>query len=103
MKNNSYHIPNRFSQKIVIVTGAESGIGRATATRFVREGAIVYGFGLREVLGKEWQGSVVNEPGEAHFVVCNVSQYEQVKVEVTKIGERHNRIAVLVNNAAKYF
>jgi NAD(P)-dependent dehydrogenase (short-subunit alcohol dehydrogenase family) len=102
MRKKSNFIPERFSGKIVVVTGAESGIGKATASRFVQEGAIVYGLGLRLELGKSWIFDMQGSLGEANFVLCDVSNSSEVSSSIKEIGERHSRIDVLVNNAGKF-
>lgn len=95
-------IPERFLGKVVIVTGAESGIGKATASRFVQEGAMVYGFGLRTELGEQWVMQTQSYAGESHFMKCDVSNAQQVSDSIDEIANKHARIDVLVNNAGKF-
>lgn len=97
-----YFTPERFLGKVVIVTGAESGIGKATASRFVQEGAVVYGVGLRTELGEQWVMQTQSYAGEAHFMKCDVSNAQQVSDSIDEIANKHARIDVLVNNAGKF-
>ena len=95
-------IPERFLGKVVIVTGAESGIGRATATRFIEEGAIVFGFGLQKELGDQWVESVNDCSGTAYFIKCDVSDSNQVSKCIGDISAKYSHIDVLVNNAGRF-
>ncbi len=102
MDNTPSFLPGRFNGKIVIVTGAESGIGRATATRFALEGATIYGLGLREELGNEWIRSLAGHSETAHFLKCDVTNSASVASTIESIGKKNGRIDVLVNNAGKF-
>lgn len=93
-------IPNRFEGKVCIVTGAESGIGNATATRFAEEGAQVYGLGLDNAQGEAWQVEQLAKGHKVLFIPTDVSNHEAVKKAMNQISNSHNRIDVLVNNAA---
>jgi NAD(P)-dependent dehydrogenase (short-subunit alcohol dehydrogenase family) len=83
----------------VIITGATSGIGRATAREFARAGARVVVAGRRH----ERLHSLVNEieakGGEALAAPTDVSQQEQVEQLIEKARQRFGRIDTLVNNA----
>jgi len=75
------------SQRVVVVTGAASGIGFATAQRFVDLGDLVYGLDIRHSV-----------PEGVTYVECNVSDKAAVDAAVATCGE-HGRIDVLANVA----
>jgi|ETNmetMinimDraft_2_1059921.scaffolds.fasta_scaffold78222_1 NAD(P)-dependent dehydrogenase (short-subunit alcohol dehydrogenase family) len=77
---------NRFERKLIMVVGASSGIGLATAQRLAREGAIIVGIG-REVERIE-NGINTLEGDRHHTIVADVSDEEQM-VEITKIGKEN--------------
>ncbi|MCJ8329040.1 MAG: SDR family oxidoreductase [Lentisphaeria bacterium] len=80
-----------FENKVVVVTGAASGIGRATAQTFMAQGATVYGFDLNEDGLKAVDG--LNPcPGD-------VTDHEGMKKHVDGIIEAHGAVDILVNNA----
>ncbi|MBM3690617.1 MAG: SDR family oxidoreductase [Actinobacteria bacterium] len=93
-------IPNRFLGKVCIVTGAESGIGNATATRFAEEGAEVYGLGLDKAQGEAWQADQQSKGNKVLFLQVDVSNHDAVKKVIDQIAKSSTRIDVLVNNAA---
>jgi NAD(P)-dependent dehydrogenase (short-subunit alcohol dehydrogenase family) len=95
-------IPNRFQGKVCIVTGAESGIGNATATRFAEEGAHVIGLGLNESRGQDWQSEQEAQGHSVSFARVDVSNHDAVAQAIEKIAATHSRIDVLVNNAAVF-
>jgi len=86
--------------KIAIVTGAGNGIGRAIAERFGDEGAAVLVVDIDEQGGEETAATIRKKGFPASFTRCDVSQRDQVERAVKIVGEKHNRIDVLVNNAA---
>lgn len=87
----------RFTHKIVVITGAGSGIGAATAQRFASEGATVVLVGrTREKLDKILD---TLEQGRHLAVPCDVGDAEQVKSLAEKVISTFGRVDVLVNNA----
>lgn len=95
-------LQNRFAGKVCIVTGAESGIGNATATRFAEEGAIVFGLGLDQTQGLSWQQDQQEKKRQVTFLKVDVSNQSEVKEAIEQIVKGQNRIDVLVNNAGVF-
>ncbi len=82
--------------KIVIVTGASSGLGRVFAERLVGRGAQVYGLAR----STDALGDIQSELGEAfHPVTCDVRRAEAVRRAARHVAGDAGRIDVLVNNA----
>jgi NAD(P)-dependent dehydrogenase (short-subunit alcohol dehydrogenase family) len=92
--------PNgRFTGKVVLITGATSGIGEATARTFAAEGAKVFFCGRRENLGQTVEREIRSAGGEATYVRADVRQAEQVKAFVDACVTQHGRLDIAFNNA----
>jgi NAD(P)-dependent dehydrogenase (short-subunit alcohol dehydrogenase family) len=87
----------RFENKIVMVTGAASGIGRACVERFVAEGALVIAIDQNEEGLKETISAL--GATDSVYMICSVNDEEQVKHLYQTILGRYFRIDVLVNMA----
>jgi len=85
--------------KVVIVTGAGAGIGRATALAFAREGSKVAAWDVNEAPGPGLLMEIVQAGGEAHFIKANVADKASVESGVLSTLDRWRRVDVLVNNA----
>jgi len=86
--------------KVVIVTGAATGIGRETAIRFAAHGAkVVCVTGHNRAGGESTVQAIRDAGGEASFVQCDVSDEEQVKAMVEKTVELYGRLDCAFNNA----
>jgi NAD(P)-dependent dehydrogenase (short-subunit alcohol dehydrogenase family) len=87
--------------KIVIVTGASSGIGKAAALAFGREGAIVVVSARREKEGAEVAQAIINAGGKASFIRADVTSEEQVRHLVDQSVRMYGRIDCAFNNAGQ--
>ena len=90
----------RFTNKVCLVTGADSGIGRAAAQRFASEGGKVVIINRNEAAGNETVDFIKKNNGEAIFSKCDVGNEDDIKATVQLALNTWQRIDVLVNNAA---
>ncbi len=89
----------RLENKIAIVTGGNSGIGRATAMLFCMEGARVVITGRRDAENKKVVDEITAKGGEIMAVQGDVSKKDDCKKIVDETIRKYGRIDVLVNNA----
>jgi len=89
----------QFEGKIVLVTGATSGIGQSTAEAFARDGAKVVLTGRREEKGNAVVDKIKDAGGEALFVQTDVRQPEEIKNMVARTVEHFGQLDIAVNNA----
>ena len=89
----------RLEGKVAIVTGAGSGIGRATALLFAREGAKVVAVCRTARNGEETVRMIREAGGEAIYVKADVSQGEDVGRMIEKTVDTYGRLDILSNNA----
>ena len=85
--------------KVVIVTGAGSGIGKATAKHFAKYGAKVVVSDIQIDKAKEVADDIVNSFGEALPVKANVANYKEVENLIQHTVSFYGRLDVMVNNA----
>ncbi len=87
-------------EKVVVVTGAGSGLGRELAKAFVEKGSIVLGIGRSE----ESLNATKQTIGSENFEPCvvDIADAEGVEKFVTQTLEKHGRIDIVFNNAAVY-
>lgn len=90
----------RFENKICIVTGGGSGIGKATSMRLASEGGTVIVVDNNEQHGNDTVETIKQHKGNALFIKTDIGVSAEVKSCVDKVIERYNRIDILVNNAA---
>ncbi|MCY3782373.1 MAG: SDR family NAD(P)-dependent oxidoreductase [Chloroflexi bacterium] len=90
----------RLTGKVAIVTGAASGIGRASAIRFAREGATVVIADINASGGDESADLIRQEGGESSFIRCDVSDTKDVQALVDETQSTHGHIDILFANAA---
>ena len=86
----------RIEDKVAVITGAGTGIGRAIALEFAREGAKVLIAELDETSGR----AVTDEiGGEARFRRCDTAKEEDVRAAIEEAVEAFGRLDIMVNNA----
>lgn len=85
--------------KVAIVTGASSGIGRATAILYAKEGAKVIVSDINKQGGKETVEMITNNGGEAFWVYADVSKPEDNEQLVQETLKKYGRLDIACNNA----
>ena len=91
--------PKKLDGKCTIVTGAASGIGKATALLFAREGALVVVADINEDGGRDTVAAIRQQGGEAIFVATDVRVPSLAKGMVDAAVTTYGALDVLVNNA----
>ena len=86
-------------EKIVIITGASSGIGYATAITMAKQGAIIIGVDIQEKAGTKLIDQIEDLGGKAEFVKTNVSNWEEMQQLHQKVITDYGRIDIAINNA----
>lgn len=89
----------RFSDKVALVTGGGSGIGRATALRFAQEGAQVVASDVDESAAQETVDAIKGAGGAAVTVIGNVAERADAARMVNAALDAFGRLDILINNA----
>jgi NAD(P)-dependent dehydrogenase (short-subunit alcohol dehydrogenase family) len=84
---------------IILITGALTGIGRATALAFAKDGATVVAAGRREIEGKALEAELRALGAQAAFIKADVRREDEVRHLVDETVERFGRLDVAVNSA----
>jgi NAD(P)-dependent dehydrogenase (short-subunit alcohol dehydrogenase family) len=92
-------MPGQLTNNVALVTGGASGIGRATALTFAREGAKLIIADMNEEGGHQTVHMIIENGGEATFVRVNVSNATEVEAMISKAVETYGRLDCAHNNA----
>src|SRR5262245_6634062 len=92
------HAMMRFSGRVVMVTGGNSGIGRGIVHRFAAEGARVALVGRDPDKGRAVEAEVQEQGGEAHFFACDLTRESEVEALMRDV-ESFGALSIVVNNA----
>jgi NAD(P)-dependent dehydrogenase (short-subunit alcohol dehydrogenase family) len=85
--------------KVALITGGASGIGRATALLFAREGAAVSIVDVNEPEGQGVAQMIIHDGGRAIFVRCDVTRAADCQLAVRQTVEKLGKLDILFNNA----
>jgi hypothetical protein len=89
-----------FRDKVVIVTGASSGIGRDATLRFAQRGAVAIGVARREDRLRALAEECRKHAPASDYITADLGDRARAEAVVQQVIERHGRVDVLVNNAA---
>src|SRR5262245_46283483 len=92
-------MPGQLNDKVALVTGSASGIGRATALTFAREGAKLVIADMNPEGGQQTVHMIRENGGEAIFVQVDVSQVAAVEAMISTTVETYGRLDCAHNNA----
>lgn len=89
----------KLQDKIILITGATSGIGRAAALLFAAEGAQVIVVGRSRERGDDVVRRIVAAGGRAEFIACDIARTEEIRTLANTVERRYGRLDGLFNNA----
>ena len=103
MKYQSIFKTNAFDNKVIIVTGGGSGIGRCTAHELSSLGAQVILTGRTLAKLQNVEKEILEDGGKVHCIACDNRQEDAVRAMIAEVIEKFGRIDGLVNNAGGQF
>jgi NAD(P)-dependent dehydrogenase (short-subunit alcohol dehydrogenase family) len=89
--------------KTVVITGATSGLGRATALQLAQQGAFVVIVARSNTKASELVEGIHRDGGKAQFVITDLSSMKETQEAAETLGKVVDRLDVLINNAGAYF
>jgi len=89
----------RLKNKVALITGSGSGIGRESALLFAREGAKILVVDLQEELAKKTVQEIKKANGDANFFRADVSNANEVQAMIQQAEDKFGKLNVLFNNA----
>ena len=89
--------------KTVVITGATSGLGKATALQLAKKGAFVVGVARNNAKANQVIAEIKKEGGRAQFVIYDLSCMKDTKRAAESIARIADRLDVLINNAGAHF
>jgi len=90
----------QLDSRVAIITGADSGIGRAIAIQFAQEGAtVVVNYAHAQDKAEQVQQIIEQNHGKAFVIQADVSQYQQATGLIAQAVEHFDRVDIMVNNA----
>lgn len=88
-----------FENKVILITGAGSGIGRAAALLYAKNGGTIAVSDIDPQAGMETVDMIQANGGAASFIHCNVADFQEVEELIATVVDRYGQIDVAVNNA----
>ena len=88
-----------FDKKVVVVTGAANGIGKATSTKFAENGAQVILLDRDQNNGEAQAKVLISNGFKAEFICTDISQYQEVEKTTAQIIKKYGEISCAFNNA----
>jgi 2-keto-3-deoxy-L-fuconate dehydrogenase len=89
----------RLDKKSVIVTGGASGIGKAIARLFAKQGASVFIFDIDEITSKPAVNEIIADGGVASYIILDIADQRQVRNAVQEVVNKLGSVDILVNSA----
>jgi glucose 1-dehydrogenase len=90
----------QLEQKVAVITGSDSGIGRAIALQFALEGAtVVVNYAHNEQKAQEVRQQIEQNHGKCIVIQADISQYQQASGLIQQTIEHFDRLDIMVNNA----
>ncbi|HAQ07228.1 MAG TPA: 3-oxoacyl-[acyl-carrier-protein] reductase, partial [Bacillus bacterium] len=90
---------NQLEKKVAFITGASSGIGKASAIKLAKEGAKIALIDVKEGNAKEVKENIESFGGIAMILECDISKPEEVEQSYRKVIDNWNRIDIVFANA----
>ena len=90
-------------EKTVVITGATSGLGRATALQLAQKGAFVLIIARSDTKANEVINEIKKEGGKGQFIISDLSSMKDTKKAADSIIKVVDRLDVLINNAGAHF